>query len=106
MTRKFEITDAKGGAAFAVRVVTRAANTEVVGMQEDGTLKIRLVASPAGDDAANQELVTFLAAELGVSKEKIEIVAGADGRDKLVSVEGISTADIETRFGKAEASND
>lgn len=98
MSRKFEIKDAKGGAAFAVRVVTRAANTELVGMQEDGSLKIRLIASPAGDPAANQELIDFLAQRLGVAKEKIEIVAGADGRDKIVSVEGVTTDQVETKL--------
>jgi hypothetical protein len=97
--RKFEITDAKGGAAFTVRVVTRAVNTELVGIQEDGALKIRLQASPAGEDDANKELITFLAEKLEVDRAKIEIVAGEEGRDKLVSVEGITTADVETKLG-------
>jgi len=99
--RNFEITDAKGGAAFTVRVVTRAVETEVVGVQEDGSLKIRLKASPAGDEAANTELVDFLSAQLGVEKAKIEIVAGREGRDKLVSVEGITTALVEEKLGGA-----
>jgi uncharacterized protein (TIGR00251 family) len=97
--RNFEITDAKGGAAFTVRVVTRAVQTEVVGIQEDGTLKIRLQASPAGDAAANKELVDFLAAQLAVDADKIEIVAGANGREKVIAVEGISTADLESKLG-------
>jgi len=99
--RNFEITDAKGGAAFTVRVVTRAVETEVVGVQEDGSLKIRLQATPAGDEAANTELVDFLAKHLGVDKAKIEIVAGRDGRDKLISVEGITTALVEEKLGGA-----
>jgi uncharacterized protein YggU (UPF0235/DUF167 family) len=67
--RKFEITDARGGAALGVRVVTRATATEIVGKTDDGTLKVRLVASPAGDPAANEELLNFLAEKLGVEKE-------------------------------------
>ncbi len=97
--RKYEITDARGGAAFAVRVITRASEAEVVGTQEDGTLKVRLVSSPAGDPAANQELIDLLAAKLGVSKDRIEIVAGANSREKVISVEGISTSDVESKFG-------
>ena len=97
--RKFEITDAKGGAAFTVRIVTRSVNTEVAGVQEDGTLKIRLQASPAGDPAANKELVEFLAERLGVEREKIEIVAGVNGREKVIAVEGITTADVESKLG-------
>jgi hypothetical protein len=97
--RKFEITDARGGAAFAVRVITRAASTELVGKQEDGTLKVRLVSPSAGDPAANEELVVLLAEKLQVARNKIEIVAGANSRDKMVSVEGISTEDVEARLG-------
>ena len=101
--RKYEFTDARGGAAFAVRVVTRAAATEIVGAQEDGTLKIRLVSSPAGDPAANQELIDLLAEKLGVARERIEIVAGAGSREKVVSVEGITTADVEEKLGGFKA---
>lgn len=96
MERKFRnITDARGGAAFTVRCVTKAANTELVGLQDDGSLKVRLVASPAGDPAANKELTDFLAKMLDVPKEKIEIVAGANGRDKIISVEGITAEQVE-----------
>ncbi len=101
--RKFEITDAKGGVAFAVRVVTRSATTELGGLQEDGILKVRLKATPAGDPAANQELIEFLAQRLGVAPGKVEIVAGGDKSEKLVSVEGITTADVETKLGSPEA---
>ncbi|TVR23034.1 MAG: DUF167 domain-containing protein [Anaerolineaceae bacterium] len=99
MNREFKITDAKGGAAFTVRCVTRAQRTEVVGVQDDGTLKIRLQASPAGAPEANDELVAFLADKLDVASDKIEIVAGQDGREKLISVEDISTAHVESMLG-------
>jgi len=101
--RKFEITDAWGGAAFAVRVVTRAEVSEILGTQEDGALRVRLVASPAGDPAANEELVQLLSKQLQVAPNKIEIVAGANGRDKMISVEGITTADLDARFGGMKA---
>ena len=94
--RKFEITDARGGAALSIRVVTQAEKTEIVGIQEDGVLKIRLMASPAGDPSANRELIDFLAARLGISTDHFEIVAGAGGREKIVSVEGISSEQVET----------
>lgn len=100
MSRKlgnFNITDAKRGAAFTVRVVTRAQRDELAGVQEDGTLKIRLMASPT-DGQANVALIKFLAARLGVPEAAIEIVAGRENRDKMISVEGITTADVEERL--------
>lgn len=102
MSREYKITSAKGGIALPIRVVTRATTTEFVGIQEDGAIKIRLVAAPAGDPKANEELINFLAAELEVEPKKIEIVAGLDGRDKIVSIEGLTTADVERKFGRPE----
>ena len=97
--RKFEITDARGGAALGVRVVTRANETELVGRNEDNTLKIRLKATPAGDPAANKELIEFLAGKLDVAVSKIEIVAGESNRDKILSIEGLTVQDVETKLG-------
>ncbi len=97
--RKFEITDARGGAALNIRVVTQAENTEIVGVQDDGVLKVRLMASPAGDPAANQELIDFLAARLGIPTTALEIVAGASGREKIVSIEGVTIDQVEAMIG-------
>ncbi len=97
MNRKFEITDAKRGAAFTVRVIMRAQRNEIAAIQEDGTIKIRLTAL-AQDAESNQQLIEFLAGRLGVEPKVVEIVAGKDGRDKMISVEGISTRDVETRL--------
>lgn len=94
MERKFEITDAAGGAAFTVRVVTRASKTELAGIQDDGVLKVRLTESPE-EGAANKQLVDFLAQILEVDASMIEIVAGENVRDKLISVENISPEYLE-----------
>ncbi len=106
MDRKFEITDAKGGSGLSIRVVTRAAKTEFAGLTEEGVLKVRLQASPAGDPAANDELVGFLAEALSVEPGKIEIVAGAEGRDKLVSIEGISVEAIQSKIDRMPRASD
>jgi len=97
--RKFEITDARGGAALGVRVVTRSETTEIAGKNEDNTLKVRLKATPAGDPAANKELVEFLASVLGVDVNKIEIVAGEGKRDKILSILGMTTEQVEKKLG-------
>ncbi len=96
--RKFEFTDARGGSAIGVRVVTKAAQTEIAGVDEDGTLKVRLVASPAGDPAANKELVEFMAVQLGIESSRIEVVAGANDRDKILTIEGVSSQDVEAKL--------
>lgn len=97
--RKFEkFTDPRGGTALGVRVVTRATATELAGKTDDGAIKVRLMASPAGTPEANKELIAFLAAQLNVAPEKLEVVAGQDKSDKIVSIEGISSADVEAKL--------
>jgi uncharacterized protein (TIGR00251 family) len=96
--RDFNITDAKGGAAFSVRVVPKASKTEIVGLMADGVLKVRLNAPPS-DGKANKALVAFLAEVLGVRREQVEIVAGFTGREKIISVVGISPGEVDARLG-------
>ncbi|GAB5490595.1 MAG: hypothetical protein Phog2KO_08100 [Phototrophicaceae bacterium] len=96
--RKFEITDARGGAALGVRVVTKASETEIVGKTEEGALKVRLVASPAGDPSANAELVSLLAEKLAIDESQIVILFGEGKRDKIVSIEGLTTAEVDEKL--------
>lgn len=76
--------------ALVIHVVPRAARTEVVGPHGDA-IKVRLAAPPV-DGAANEELVRFLAAQLGVTRRSIEIVSGATGRRKTVRIAGLTAA--------------
>jgi len=91
-TRKFKLHDGKRGSALAIRVTPRASSNEIAEVLEDGTIRVRLAAAPA-DNEANEALVVFLSEILGVSKSKIDIVAGNIGRDKLISVVDM---DVET----------
>ena len=92
MSRKYDFHDGKRGSALAVRVTPRASRNQIVGVLNDGTIKVHLAADPS-DGEANVELVGFLAEVLGVPKIRVEIVAGSSGRDKLVSVLDM---DVET----------
>ena len=42
--------------------------------------------------------MNFIAEKLGVPVSKIEIVAGADKRDKILSIVGISTEEVEEKL--------
>ncbi len=83
--RKFNLHNGKKGSALAVRVTPRASHNEIVELMEDGTIKVR-IAAPPSDNEANEALINFLAEVLGVARSRLDIVAGASGRDKLVSV--------------------
>lgn len=92
-TRNFHLHDGKKGAALAIRVTPRASRNEIVEILSDGTVRIRLTAPPS-EDKANQALIKYLADILAVATSKIEIVAGATGRDKLVSILDMDAEDV------------
>lgn len=102
MSRKFFLHDGKRGSALAVRVTPRASRNEIVGLLNDGTIKVHLASEPA-DEESNVELVSFLAEVLGVPKSRVEIVAGENGRDKLISVLDM---DVETAHQRVLAHMD
>jgi len=83
--RKFHLHDGKKGAALAVWVTPRASKNEIVEVLNDGTVKVHLTAPPV-NGKANEALIKFLADILEVPTSRLEIVAGAGGRDKLISV--------------------
>jgi len=83
-----------------VHVQPRAKRTEVVGWYGDA-IKIRLAAPPV-DGAANEELVAFLADELGVTRSSVEIVAGRASRRKRVAVDGVKREEALERLGLNE----
>jgi uncharacterized protein (TIGR00251 family) len=95
--RRFVLHDGKHGAAVTVRVTPRARRNEFAGILEDGTLRVHINAPPV-EGKANLALVTFLATVLGVRKNRIEIVAGQKGLDKIVSILDLSSQEVEERI--------
>lgn len=73
-------------ARIKVYVQPRASKSEIVGMHGD-SIRIRLAAPPV-DDAANTELISLIAARLGVPKRNVRIVTGHASRRKVVEIEG------------------
>lgn len=97
MVEQPRFSNGKIGAALPVRVIPRASRNEIVEILNDQTVKIRLVAAPS-DQETNQELIRFLAEVLGVSTSKLEVVAGAKGRDKLVSILDITSQEVHNKI--------
>ena len=102
MSRKYILHSGQRGSALAVRITPRASRNQIVGVLNDGTIKVHLASEPA-DEELNVELVGYLAEVLGVPKSRVEIVAGENGRDKLVS---ILDMDVETAHQRVLAHMD
>lgn len=95
--RKYVFHNGKSGAAITVHVIARAASNEIVGLLDDGTVKIRLKTAATKADI-NMVLVEFLASILGASTDQIEVVAGQEGNDKLVVFMGFEPKVVQERI--------
>ena len=96
-SREYHLHDGKTGAALGIRVIPRASKNEISEVQSDGSIKVRLATSTA-DDKINQALIEFLAQVLEIPANKIEVVAGLNGRDKLVSIIDLNAETVHQRI--------
>jgi len=83
--KEYRLHNGRKGSALGIRVIPRATRNEITEILHDGTIRIRLNAAPE-ENEINQTLSEFLASILEVTTDRIEVVAGQSGRDKLVSV--------------------
>jgi len=95
--RRFHLHDGQMGAAITIRVTPRSSKNEIQEILTDGTIKIRITSAPV-DGHANETLVRFLAEVLNVSTSQVEIIAGKSGRDKLISIIGLSADTVHQRI--------
>lgn len=68
-----------------VRISPGSSQTVFKGKMADGTIKIA-VAAPPEKGKANQELIKFLAKELGVRKYQVQITGGLTEKNKLIRI--------------------
>lgn len=80
------------GLTFAVRIVTRASRSEIAG-EHAGALRIRVAAPPVAG-AANRELIRILAKIFKLPQNAVEIVSGANSKNKVVRVRGTDAATL------------
>lgn len=87
-----QITQLTNHVQLEILVAPRASRSRIIGVH-DGRLKIALTAPPV-DDAANEELITFLAKLLGMPKRSVSISKGQRSKRKTVQLLGISLAGV------------
>jgi uncharacterized protein (TIGR00251 family) len=84
--RPMPMIEQRGSAVrVRVRVQPRASRTVLAG-EMDGMVRIRLAAPPV-DNAANEELVRFIARTLRTAPSRVRIVSGDGSRSKLLEIE-------------------
>jgi uncharacterized protein (TIGR00251 family) len=81
---------------FRVRAKPKSSKSRVLGVRH-GALEVALAAPPV-QGRANVELIRTLAAHFGLAKTAVNIVSGAFGHTKLVSLAGITVDQLRARL--------
>ncbi len=81
-------------ARIAVKVHPRARRSAVAGRLGDAW-KLDLAAPPV-EGKANEECIRFLADLAGVPRSHVRIVSGATARHKIVDLDGVDQARLES----------
>jgi hypothetical protein len=71
-----------------VRVIPRAARTQIAGIRR-GALLVRLAAPPV-EGAANEALISFIATVFDVRRRAVTLLSGERRRDKRLAISGIT----------------
>ena len=70
-----------------IKVVPRASKSEVVGLMDDGALKVKVAAVPE-KGRANDELCEVLARHFDVGVRDVEVISGLTSTRKRVRIRG------------------
>jgi uncharacterized protein (TIGR00251 family) len=82
-----------------VKVQPRASRNEIDG-ELNGEMKIRVMAPPV-DSAANEALVRFLADQLELPRQAVQIVRGETSRHKTIALRGCVASDVARKLSPA-----
>jgi uncharacterized protein YggU (UPF0235/DUF167 family) len=97
--KKYKLSEGKTGAALAVLVVPGAQRNRIEQVLEDGIVRVSLT-NPNQGWQANQSLVELLAETLDVPSAKIDVIAGQNSAEKLVSILGLDVEAVNERIMK------
>jgi len=74
-----------GRLSLSVKVIPKSSRNEIVGLLEDGSLKLKITAAPE-KGKANAAICAFLADEFGIPKRNVQIVRGETSSLKQVLI--------------------
>ncbi|MCL2474770.1 MAG: DUF167 domain-containing protein [Chloroflexi bacterium] len=82
-----------------IHVLPKTAKNQIIGFNQDGSLKIKLNAVPEKGQA-NQELMEFLSEILSVKKQDITIKSGHRSRYKIIEIGNLALSDFKAKINK------
>jgi len=91
------LTSTATGVRVTLRVMPRAPRNSIEGVR-DGRLVVRVTAPPV-DGAANEGVISALAAAVGLPRRSIRIVSGTTSRNKVAEITGLDAAQVRVNLG-------
>ncbi len=86
------LQQASAGVVLSVLVQPRSSRNQLVGLQGEA-LKIKLT-SPPVEGAANKACCEYLAKLFGIAKGAVELVGGANSRQKRILLNGLDRSTV------------
>ena len=90
------IKSGKNGKVFITVAAKPGAKVSEITEVSESSIGISISAPPPVDGEANAQLLKFLSQVLGVKKSDLCLESGSRSRSKVVSVSGVSAAEVET----------
>ena len=81
---------------LSIKVQPNAGKNQIVGLTNE-VWRIK-IAAPPDKGKANKELIEFLSSVLGLEKNRLDIIKGHTSHNKIVAVDGLTRAEIDTRL--------
>ena len=81
--REFKFHNGAKGSALAIRVIQKKSESRIDRVLRDGTVIVNL--APASTDI-NHDLKNFIAGILDIDQIRLDIIAGHEGPEKLLSI--------------------
>jgi uncharacterized protein YggU (UPF0235/DUF167 family) len=91
--------EGKMGSAIAVRIISKASSDRIVEIHKDGAIVISLKAG--GNEAEiNKALLEFLSRIFEIQPKQMEVVAGSQRNEKLITILNLDSAVVQDKILK------
>lgn len=84
------------GVLLRLHCLPNAPKTQIVGIHGE-SLKLKIHAPPV-DGKANLEIIRFFAEELGLPKNRLDILSGEKSKGKSLRIQGLSWNEIKAKL--------
>jgi uncharacterized protein YggU (UPF0235/DUF167 family) len=91
--------EGKMGSAIAVRIIPKSSSDRIVEIHKDGAIVISLMAGGNGAEI-NKALLEFLSKVFEIQLKQMEVVAGNQRNEKLITILNLDSAVVQDKILK------